>query len=195
LATPARRRGEPVPEAILPVAEIAARVVTDRHRVTTDTLLADPRLIAELRREAERVRGDVDPYLVRKAVLKLRKTRRLRPELVLRVAQWKRRIVTVRLSEIEPERLPHQPGIYLFRDATGYLYVGEASDLARRLQQHLDDSHNASLAHHLAGQSQQEVTVELHVFPPDSPAAKVAVRRAYESELIRSRSPRFNVQP
>ncbi len=38
----AERRGSPVDELILPVAEIAARVVTDRHRITSDTMLADP---------------------------------------------------------------------------------------------------------------------------------------------------------
>jgi hypothetical protein len=39
------------------------------------------------------------------------------------------------------------------------------------------------------------VTIELHIFPKTSPARKLTVRRAYESELIRSREPKFNVRP
>jgi hypothetical protein len=37
--------------------------------------------------------------------------------------------------------------------------------------------------------------VELHAFDPDSKARSLTVRRAYESELIRSRKPRLNIAP
>jgi hypothetical protein len=37
--------------------------------------------------------------------------------------------------------------------------------------------------------------VEVHAFPVDSRANEVVIRRAYESELIRSRRPRFNILP
>ena len=52
-----------------------------------------------------------------------------------------------------------------------------------------------SLAEYLASEKADQVTVEVHIFPADSPASKVSVRRAYESELIRSRNPKFNVRP
>ena len=52
-----------------------------------------------------------------------------------------------------------------------------------------------SLASHLAGNSKQEITVELHAFGKDSPAKDKTRRRAYESELIRSRKPRLNIAP
>lgn len=199
LNRPTMRRGEAVDEAILPVSEIATRVVTDRHRITTDTLLADPRYRQELLFEAEKIRRGIDPDQLNKGVLSLRKKRALRPELVLQVAQWDRDVRTYSLAklkvELATEKIPARPGVYLFRGATGYLYIGEAKNLARRLSEHLSGSDRVSLAEYLAGKDAAGVTVELHLFPPDSPARLTAIRRAYESELIRSRQPHFNVRP
>jgi hypothetical protein len=73
--------------------------------------------------------------------------------------------------------------------------VGEASNLAARLTEHVGGSDRESLADYLAGDEADQVTVELHIFPSTSPAKRVTVRRAYESELIRSRGPKFNVRP
>ena len=61
------------------------------------------------------------------------------------------------------------------------------------MAEHLEESHNPSLASYL--KSETGATVELHSFDPKSRAKEVRVRRAYESELIRSRKPRFNVLP
>ncbi len=193
------RRGEAVEESIAPVAEIAARVVTDRHRISSDTMLADSAFRKELQREAELIRPGVDAYSVRKAVLSLRKKRALKPELVLQVADWQRTIETVSLEELKRRirdgQISDGPGVYLFRSAGGYLYVGEASNLAARLTEHVGGSDRVSLAKYLAGDDGAGVSVEMHVFPATSPARKVIVRRAYESELIRSRDPKFNVRP
>jgi len=195
----ATRRGTPVDESIMHVAEIAARVVTDRHSITSDTMLADPNYRRELQREAELIRTGVDAYQVRKAVLSLRKKRALRPELVLQVADWGRELRTLSLTQLrvalEAGGIPKQPGVYLFRSASGYLYVGEAADLAVRLRDHVAGSDRPSLARYLESDQADQVTVELHIFESDSPARKVSVRRAYESELIRSREPKFNVRP
>lgn len=199
LDVPVIKRGSPVAAAVHSVAEIASRVVTDRHRVTSDTMLADPELRVELQHEAELIAPGIDPYQVRKAVLSLRKKRALRPELVLQVVQWGREISTYTLQELESrlaeDTIPKRPGVYLFRNPEGYLYVGEAIDLSARLNQHVTESDRISLARYLAGDDAESVTVELHVFQSDSPAAKVSARRAYESELIRSRKPKFNVRP
>ncbi|MGB7347107.1 MAG: GIY-YIG nuclease family protein [Pirellulaceae bacterium] len=195
----ATKRGRKPEEWISPIAEIAARVVTDRHRVATDTLLTDRQLRKELQDEANKIAPKIDAYIVRKSILQLRKKRALKPELVLRVADWSREIKTYTLDQIRSEsiagNLPAVPGVYLFRDDKGYLYIGEASNLATRLKQHLTDSDRQSLADFLAGNAADKVTVELHQFPKNSPAAKLTVRRAYESELIRSRNPRFNARP
>ena len=193
------KRG-PMPDSSLaPVAEIAARAVTDRHRVTIDTMMADPRLRSELQSEANKILVNADAYSIRKLVLQLRKKRALKPELVLRVADWNRKIETMSLDELrsrlDSKTVPAQPGVYLFRCPKGYLYIGEAKRLSDRLAQHLDESDRPSLATYLESASASSVSIELHVFPNDSPAAKVTVRRAYESELIRSRDPRFNTRP
>jgi hypothetical protein len=180
-------------------AEIAARSVTDRHRITTDTLLASPTYRKQLQDEVELISPGADAYEVRKAVLGLRKKRSLKPELVLQVADWDRQVQTLSLAELrshlDSDLIPHQPGIYLFRTRDGYLYIGEAVDLSDRLTQHTTSSDRVALADHLVKAAAGEVSVELHIFPSDSPAAKVGMRRAYESELIRSRHPKLNVRP
>jgi GIY-YIG catalytic domain len=212
------QRGKSVDESVLPVAELAVRAVVDRHRVTTDVVLADPRLRTELQTEAELIRPGVDAHAIRKAVLSLRKRRSLKPELVLKVADWNRTVHTHTVPELKrllsENAISHDPGVYLFRSPKGYLYIGEASDLANRLAEHLGGSDRASLAEFLARTSHdgadksglaetdqvesnpdEPISVELHVFDPQSPAAQVTMRRAYESELIRSRNPRFNLRP
>ncbi|TWU48614.1 hypothetical protein Poly51_45150 [Rubripirellula tenax] len=195
----ATHRSPPAPDDVAPVAEIAVRVVTDRHRVSSDTVLADPALRSELQSEAVLIRPGIDADDVRKSVLSLRKKRALKPELVLQVADWGRTIETVSLSDLKQQLeaggVSTGPGVYLFRSERGYLYVGEASNLAARLTEHVGGSDRVSLAQYLAGEDGDDVTVEMHIFPSDSPARRVTVRRAYESELIRSRDPKFNVRP
>lgn len=199
------KRGPAVKEELIPIAEIAARSVLDRHQVSSDELLSDPRLRTELQSFASNIAADADAYAIRKAVLRLRKTRKLRPELVLRVTDWDRTIETYTRKEIEDAleaksgesalTISQKAGVYLFRDSTGYLYIGEAVNLHQRLTQHLHESDRLSLRSYLDSVSDGSVTVELHVFGPKSPANELAIRRAYESELIRSREPRFNLRP
>ena len=52
-----------------------------------------------------------------------------------------------------------------------------------------------SLARCLLSNGIREVSIEQHIFPKDSPAKDKTKRRAYESELIRSRKPKFNLAP
>jgi predicted GIY-YIG superfamily endonuclease len=184
-------------DAYLHAAEIAARFLEDRYSVNTDRVLCDPKLRAEYDKEAKKVAPKIDPYLLRKASLTLRKSRRLQPELVLRVADWKKDIIALpaEKAEQEPDEVPKQPGVYIFRDETGYLYIGESSNLYDRVKKHLDRSDRQSLANYLATNGVKGVTLELHAFAADSPARLKPMRRAYESELIRSRKPRFNLAP
>ncbi|MGB7327094.1 MAG: hypothetical protein WBD31_19615, partial [Rubripirellula sp.] len=127
LKSVATRRGPPADDSVAPIAEIAARVVGDRHRVSSDTLLADPTLRDELQSEAELLRPGIDAYAVRKSILGLRKKRALKPELVLQVADWDRTIETLTVQQLR-DRLDQAsvssgPGVYLFRSGDGYLYV------------------------------------------------------------------------
>ena len=196
-ATKSREVSDGDLETVRHVAEIAARAIQDQHRTSIDRVMANPEWKADFDTAAKKIAPDVDAYQVRRAAFQLRKTRQLQPELITRLADWGREVRTYSVEELRarPELAPEQPGIYLFRDASGYLYIGEAADLRKRLGQHLDQSDRVSLASYLKDLKTDSVTIELHTFAPDSRIKELSVRRAYESELIRSRNPRFNIRP
>lgn len=179
------------------IAEIAARLVHDRHKISTDRMMADPKFRAEFDREVRSIDAGLNLYDVRKSAFQLRKQRRLRPELIARIADWGREIKSFPLSTVRktPDIVPSRPGIYIFRDATGYLYIGQSVDLRKRLKEHLDASSNFSLSKYLSDLGNDNITIEVHAFASDSRARETMIRRAYESELIASRKPRFNIQP
>ncbi len=197
LAVKAQQRGTPPKPSVRFATEIAARLISDSNNATLDEILCDPVLREKLLIETQRTKSDALPYDVYKTVLNLRKAHRLRPELVLKVADWNRQISVWNLSEIEGKwnEVPSSPGIYLFRNNDGYLYIGESQNLRERLKQHLADSDRESLANFLRGPSTQDLSIEVHAFDPQSPAKRADMRRAYESELIRSRNPKLNVRP
>ena len=192
---PSTRRRSTDVTSVMHVAEIASRTMYDTHSISIDRVMVDPELRREFDELATGVIAEVDLYQVRKAAFRLRKMRQLRPELITRIADWGREIQSHAAEEIadDPTRVTEGPGIYIFRDATGYLYIGESNNLRRRLTQHLDQSSSESLANYLTENGATDITIELHVFDPDSRIKEVAVRRAYESELIGSRKPRFNL--
>lgn len=192
------RRRRDNPSSYRHAAEIAARMMEDRHRCSTDRIICDPKLRQDFDQAAAAIAPNVDAYLLRKAAFGLRKARQLRPELVTRIADWGRTVTVHALAELQKDirQVPQRPGIYIFRDKTGYLYVGEAKDLRERLATHLDESDRQSLASYLKTHGpQNNVQIEIHAFDSNSKAKQVRIRRAYESELIRSREPRFNVRP
>lgn len=178
-------------------AEIAARFVQDKYDQTIDRVLCDPERRAVFDEAARAVAPDVEPYRLRKAAFGLRKARQLQPELAVRIADWKKDVLSFSAAQIVADKklVPEAPGVYIFRDPSGYLYIGESSNLRQRVSQHLDQSDRQSLARYLFEKGNREITVELHAFGPDTPAKDKNRRRAYESELIRSRKPRFNIAP
>lgn len=180
---------------VLHVAEIVCRSMTDKYQVSIDRILVDPALRREFNERAHQVDENSELYAVRKAAFRLRKTRRLRPELITRLADWGREIKSFSAEEVADdfEKVADGPGIYIFRDDTGYLYIGESNNLRRRLEQHLDESSSKSLASYLKDHDIADITIELHIFDPESRIRETAVRRAYESELIQSRNPKFNL--
>jgi len=179
------------------IAEIAARSIYDRHSISSDQIMAQPERRAEFDAIARSFDDDIDLYRVRKAAFQLRKARKLRPELITRIADWGRVVTTYSVVQLQqqPEIVAAHPGVYIFRDKTGYLYIGQTDNLQIRLKSHLESSHNRSLAEYLGDKTIEGITIEVHSFPPDSRAKETMVRRAYESELIASRKPRFNIQP
>ena len=112
-------------------------------------------------------------------------------------ADWDRQLLTLTPAQVveNPNVVPEGPGVYIFRDHSGYLYIGESRNLRTRLVKHLDRSDRQALANYLERQGVEMLTIEVHAFDADSNGARKAVRRAYESELIHSRKPRFNIQP
>ena len=178
-------------------AEIAVRSLHDKYGASIDRVMADPRLRAEFDEAAISLAPNVSAYELRKAALALRKARQLRPELIVRIADWGREVKKFSAQDISKnlELVPTSPGVYIFSDSTGYLYIGEASNLRERLKKHLEDSDRQSLAKYLTENGKEQITIEYHAFDPASQAKSKPVRRAYESELIRSRNPRFNIAP
>lgn len=197
LETKSTRRANSDINPVTHVAEIAARSVCDRFKVSTDRVMVSAEKRTAFDESALSVDPNVDLYLVRKAAFKLRKARKLKPELITRIADWGRVIYTCTASEVaaKPNRIPEHPGIYIFRDKSGYLYIGQTENLRKRLIEHLDQSHSKSLANYLSKQGAENISIEVHSFDPDSRARETMIRRAYESELIASRKPRFNIQP
>ena len=193
------RRGHSMHGAYRHAAEIAARSMEDKHRQNIDRVLCDPKLRTEFDTLASRLAPDTRTLLLRKAALGLRKSRRLKPELVLRVADWGREITTAPIAKLQSsiDTISEGPGVYVFYDSTGYLYIGEAKNLRERLKEHLGGSDRQSLAQYLREQGKEldQISVEIHAFDADSKGRHVTLRRAYESELISSRKPRFNVRP
>jgi len=181
----------------LPVAEIASRRMQDQFNANIDQWLISPNLLNEFDTLVSQIVPDADRYMTRKAALTLRKSRRLQPELLTRVTDWKREIRTYTAAEAVSRLhdIPVNAGVYIFRDKTGFLYIGQSNNLRTRLTKHLDKSDRKSLAKYLEAGNGDEITIELHVFSADSPAIRTAVREAYESDLIRTRKPRLNVAP
>lgn len=189
------RRAKRSQQDVQPLAEIAMRSIQDKSKLSSDRIMADPVLRGEFDAVVKGLQSGVDLYAVRKAAFQLRKIRRLQPELISRLADWGRVVATYSIADLRSGAVgvdPH-PGVYIFRDKTGYLYIGQTENLKKRMAEHLEESHNPLLAKYL--KAEVEATVELHSFDPKSRAKEVRVRRAYESELIRSRKPKFNVLP
>ncbi len=181
----------------LPVAEIASRQMMDRFQANVDQWLVDPTLLDKFDAAVQSIAPESNPEEVRRAALRLRKSRRLKPELMARVVDWKRDIISMSVEQAAAnlDELPQNAGIYIFSDKTGFLYIGQSNNLRTRLTKHLDQSDRKSLFEYLRANSQDQIALELHVFAKDSPANDTAAREAYESDLIRTRKPRFNVAP
>lgn len=183
-------------EEYIHASEIAARFMEDRHGITIDRLMCDPRVRPEFDHLASSVAPGYRSYEYRKAALKLRKTGRLKPELLKRVMQSGTRASFTSAGELvaSPELIPRLPGIYVFADGSGPLYVGESEDLRSRVLKHLDHSDSKSLAHYFWTQGIRKIKVETIAFGENTLGAKSSNRKALEASLIASRRPRFNIQ-
>jgi len=183
-------------EEYIHIAEIAARHMEDKHHLTIDQVLCDPATRQEFDAIAQSISPDVSTYLLRKAALKLRKGRQLPPERFKRIANWRTEVTRHKAKTLiaNSELIPRRPGVYLFLDRTGYLYIGEAGNLRGRVEKHLDHSDRKAVARYLWDNGVTDLEIEIHAFCEDSDGNKVTCRKAYEAELIRSRKPSLNIQ-
>lgn len=170
-------------------AEMAARHMERRDGVTLDDILCDPDLAAEFDKLAAAISPGFTPLQYRWAALNLRKKSGLSPELLARVASPKQ-VLTFPIPALSLDSIPSEQGLYLFFTRDVCLYVGEAENLRNRIGKHLDHSDNKGLARWMWDQGTAELFLELQIL--DS-ATTQKVRRALERELIRGRSPLFNI--
>jgi predicted GIY-YIG superfamily endonuclease len=177
-------------------AEIAARRMEDEYRLTIDRVFCHPEYRLQFDCIAAAIAPGISPYSLRKAAFRLRKGRRLKPELIKRVAYWDRIVFSYPAEQLieKPDLLPGRPGVYIFSDRSGYLYIGEADNLRVRVSKHLDHSDRRALAHYFWEMGIKNLIAELHAFDAASDGRIKSCRRAYEADLIQNRRPRFNIQ-
>ena len=180
-------------EEYIHAVEIAARYMEDRYELTIDQLVCDPRYLPEFDKLASEIAPGHPSHAYRKAALGLRKGRKLQPELAKKFVE---KIASLHhahdlLSNLE--RIPHLPGVYVFADKSGSLYIGETAGLRFRIAKHLDHSDNKSLAHYLWDHGVRDILVQWIAFERGSRGERADFRRALEATLIASRKPRFNI--
>lgn len=171
-------------------AEIAVRFLERLHHVTLDDIMCDPRLVEEFDSRASQVCPGASLLQYRWAALNLRKTQKLKPELLARVAPPER-ISDFAIDGLDQSQIPDSPGLYLFYSSDHALYIGETDNLRSRIRKHLDHSDNRGLARWLWQRGDELLRLEIQVLQPSQ---GLRVRRALEMELIRSRRPIFNVK-
>ncbi len=172
-------------------SEIAIRFLERRDGVTLDRVICSPQRATEFDQFAERIAPGYPSLQYRWAALNLRKRKALTPEQLSRVLPSDDVMLTP-AEGLVIETVPMTQGLYLFTDSDSQqtLYVGETSNLRKRLSKHLEHSDNQGLARWIWEHGTGDIWVEYHVLP--SSTSKKA-RKALEYELIQSRRPEFNV--
>ena len=171
-------------------AEIAIRSLERNHRTTLDRVLCDPRLACEFDGVAAAIAPGFTPLEYRWAALGLRKTSRLKPEILARVVPSSV-VGPMSVAELDQSSVPMQQGLYILSNHESVLYVGEATSLRARIKKHLDHSDNKFLARYIWEFGETDLLIEYHVLPDNT---RTDVRRALELELIRSRRAELNVR-
>jgi hypothetical protein len=170
-------------------AEMAVRFLERRDGISLDSIICDPERAAEFDSFAARLAPGYSPLQYRWAALNLRKTSQLKPELLARISPPVS-IATYPANDLDLALVPSQQGLYLFFTSADVLYIGEAENLRARLKKHLDHSDNKGLARWMWEHGISDLRLEIQLLAPET---RTMVRRALETELIRSRSPVFNV--
>jgi hypothetical protein len=171
-------------------AEIAARFLERRDEISLDQIICDPALAAQFDEIARTIVPAGTSLEYRWAALNLRKQQRLKPELLARVAR-PIEVLRLKVEGMLLGSVPKGPGLYIFYSNRATLYVGECDNLQVRIRKHLDHSDRKELARWLWEFGDTSLHLELQVLDR---SITQRIRRALELELIRSRSPLFNVK-
>jgi predicted GIY-YIG superfamily endonuclease len=171
-------------------AEMAVRYLERKNEISLDQIICDPLLAEQFDEIAKTIVPGGESLEYRWAALSLRKQKRLAPEMLARVARPVR-VLRVKVKGLALESVPNSAGLYIFHSDQEMLYVGETDNLQNRIRKHLDHSDNRELAQWLWQYSDASLHLELQVLERSIP---VRIRKALEIELIRSRSPVFNVK-
>jgi len=171
-------------------AEIAARFLERKHEISLDQIICDPVLAEQFDETAKAIVPGGEPLDYRWAALNLRKQKRLKPEVLARVAPSVE-VLRFKVDGLSLHTVPKNPGLYIFHSNQATLYVGECENLQNRIRTHLDHSDNKGLARWLWEFGDASLHLELQIL---NESLTQRMRRALELELIRSRSPVFNVK-
>lgn len=171
-------------------SEMAIRSIELKYQTTLDRVLCDPERAVEFDGVATMIAPGYTPLQYRWAALCLRKTNRLKPELLSRVILPELH-GPFAVNDVDPLQFPNEQGVYVLSSREKVLYVGEAINLRVRLRKHLDHSDNKRLARYIWECGTDDLLLEYQVLPRKT---RTAVRKALELELIRSRRAEFNVQ-
>jgi hypothetical protein len=171
-------------------SEIAARFLERRDGISLDAIICHPNKVAEFDKVAARIAPGYSPLQYRWAALGLRKTKKLTPEIVGRIARPED-VINIPISEVIPDELPLSQGLYLFIATDQLLYVGEIENLRKRLKKHLEHSDNKGLARWIWEYGTESLHLEMQILKAGT---EQQIRKALELELIRSRLPIFNIK-
>lgn len=171
-------------------SEMAARYLERRDGISLDNVICDPAMAAEFDQLAAQIAPGFTPLQYRWSALRLRKTRRLRPEIIAQAIS-SFQVSIERVAKVDVNTVSTAAGLYMFFVPSQTLYVGEASNLRLRMKKHFDHSDNKGLARWMWDYGTEDIFLELHILEDQ---VSTRTRRALEAELIMSRRPVFNVQ-
>lgn len=170
-------------------AEMAVRHLERRDQVTLDDILACPVRASEFDALCRDIAPGFSSVRYRWAALRLRKSRKLSPE-VMGQAIPSKEVLLIKAEGLKIDDVPVSSGLYCFMAERETLYIGEASNLRVRMKKHLEHSDNKFLARWMWQFGKGSLTIELHVFHEN---VKTKTRKALETEMVRSRRPSFNI--
>jgi hypothetical protein len=166
------------------------RLVERQFGKNVDDVICDPEMRSQFEAMLQFLSPQTSAFEARYAALSLRKANRLRPE---PVGQIIRAVTSRLLSLVDLEdrisELPDTPGVYVFFDEGGTLYVGKADSLKRRIGDHISTWTYRDIIDSIRKSYRPDAFVAYHELPVKISPRELA---AYETELIRSRNPQHN---